>query len=190
MAALKTAGRTADTALVVTSDIGVDEAARVPFGDGDGLEEAALSIPLVLSVPAASFVQKVEVPTSSQDVARTVLDLLGLAPPASFAGHSLLQALRPRAEPTGRFQLATVGDKFSLRWRDFVLDGTGSRETKLCDLSLEPSCSTDVRASYGITTEILREAAIDAFVSDRSPGPRIAAALDATTLTALKAWGR
>jgi arylsulfatase A-like enzyme len=193
VAALKTAGRSGDTALVVTSDIGVDEAAKVPFGDGDGLEEAALDIPLVLSVPASSFVQKVQVPTSSEDVARTVLDLLGLAPPSSFGGRSLLQALRPRAEPAGRFQLATLGDKFSLRWRDFVLDGSGTRETKLCDLSLEPSCSTDVRASYGITTEILREAAIDIFVGDHPgvpTGPRVAAALDATTLAALKAWGR
>jgi arylsulfatase A-like enzyme len=190
VAALKAAGRSGDTALIVTSDIGVDEAAKVPFGDGDGLEEAALSIPLVLSVPAASFVQKVDVPTSSEDVARTVLDLLGLSPPSAFLGRSLLQALRPRAEPAGRFQLATLGDKFSLRWRDFVLVGTGTRETKLCDLSLEPSCSTDVRASYGITTEILREAAIDAFVLDHPVGPRVAAALDATTLAALKAWGR
>ena len=190
LAALKAAGRSGDTAVIVTSDIGVDEAAKVPFGDGDGLEEAALSIPLVLAVPAASFVQRVDVPTSSEDVARTVLDLLGLAPPSSFLGRSLLQALRPRAEPAGRFQLATLGEKFSLRWRDFVLVGTGTRETKLCDLSLEPSCSTDVRASYGITTEILREAAIDAFVSDHPVGPRVAAALDATTLAALKAWGR
>jgi arylsulfatase A-like enzyme len=194
LAALRAAGRDADTTVIVTSDVAVDEAAHVPFGEGESLDEALLRVPLVVrpaaegrdEPPAGTHVGAV---TSGADVARTVLGALGLAPPASFGGVDLWRtATRGDAAPA-RPLVATLGERFSLRWGSFVLVGTGEREPKLCNLSLEPVCITDVRQTHPYATEALQRVAWDLLAQDARPA-RESPSIDPVTAAALKAWGR
>jgi arylsulfatase A-like enzyme len=188
--ALRAAGRENDTALIVTGDVAVNEAAHIPFAEADALDEASLSVPLVVRLPAgAPAGVRVSTATSGLDVARTVLDALGLEPPSSFGGVDLVVVARGSAPDPGPM-LATAEGHFALRWNRYVLSGARGKETKLCDLSLEPACITDVRATYPIALDILHRVAFDALVDAPSPPPREPATLFTETASALRAWGR
>jgi arylsulfatase A-like enzyme len=179
LAGLKAAGRDGDTLVVVAGDVGLGEA-RAPLEDPDTLSEPALQTPLVLHFPAvmadgvatpgASPLagRRVSAPTTSADVARTIVDAFGLAPPAAFEGEDLARVALAGAslDPRGRPLLAFSGARFSLRWGTFVLRGTQPESigdelppadvTKLCDVSLEPECASDVRGAFPLALAALR----------------------------------
>jgi arylsulfatase A-like enzyme len=171
LAALKAAGRDADTLVVFAGDVGLG-AARAPLEDPDPLSEPALSTPLVVRFPespAATAIagHRVAVPTTSADVARTIVDAFGLSPPAAFEGQDLARVALTGAtlDARGRPLLAVEGGRFALRWGTFVLRGSQSDVpgdslapdiTKLCDVSLEPECTSDVRGAFPIALAALR----------------------------------
>jgi Sulfatase len=189
---LKASGRDADTTVIVTSDVSVDEAAHVPFGDGETLDEGPLRVPLVVRPFAearGAGGQRVGAATSGLDVARTMLGALGLAPPSAFGGVDLLKAL-PRGADDARPLLATLGERYSLLWGSFLLTGNPGKDPKLCNLSLEPVCTTDVRATHPLATEATTREVWDALEKLPARPPREAPTLDATAAAALKAWGR
>ncbi len=87
LAAIDEAGRKDDTAIIVTSDTGINGSAHVPFGDAEPLDESALASLLVVHSAGETTAARARVPTSAIDVATTVLAELGLAPPHSFEGQ-------------------------------------------------------------------------------------------------------
>lgn len=191
LTALRSAGHEEDTAVVVTGDASVNEAAPVPFVEGDALDEAQLTIPMVLRVPGEPGGRRVKAPTGSADVARTLTEVLGLEAPASFGGTELLGLARGDRPHAERPMAATAANRFSVRWGPFVLIGTRDKAQHLCDLVLEPSCVTDVRATHPLAMTALHRVAFDA----AGPGavaaaPREPVFLDPTTLAQLTAWGR
>ena len=212
LAALKAAGRDTDTLLVVTGDVGLGEA-RAPFEDPDPLSEPALATSLVVRFPpgaggsaggaapsaAASLAgRRVGAPTTSADIARTVVDAFGLAPPAAFDGEDLARIALAGGtlDARGRPLLAVAGARFSLRWGSFVLRGIQPESlgkdappadvTKLCDVSLEPECTSDVRGAFPLAlTALRRELALQA-QSSHAPVPVV----ETPTLQgSLKLWG-
>ncbi len=193
MAQLRASGRDADTTVIVTSDVSVDEGAHVPFGDGETLDEAPLRVPLVVRpVAEARAVTGAgthrAAPTSGLDVARTMLGALGLAAPSGFQGVDLLRA--PRGEGDARPLLATLGERTSLAWGTFILSGAPGKDPKLCNLSLEPVCTTDVRATHPLATEAMQREVWDALEKLPARPPREVPTLDAAAAASLKAWGR
>ena len=201
MAALRAAGREEDTLVIVAGDASVDELAHVPFADGDSLDEGTLAVPLVVRAARASVDpaeasaldgRRVPSPTSSVDVAPTILDALGLTPPASFSGVDLWTVATGHGATDGRPELAVLGRRFELRWGSFVLAGVRSasadRETKLCDLTLESACVSDVRGAFPLALEALHRRTFDRLAAPERP--RVAATLDAHGAASLKAWGR
>ena len=190
IAALRSAGREEDTTFVVTGDVGVNEAARVPFAESDSLDEGALAVPLVIRwAHDASHGAHVTIPSTSSDIASTLLAALGLPAPVSFGGRVLHGGDGDR-ELAPLPLLATDEDRFALRWGTLVTMGSRGRETRLCDLSLEAACLTDVRPTYPLAFRLLHRALFDDLVSAAPPVPREAAVLDAPAIAALKAWGR
>ncbi|MGO9712352.1 MAG: sulfatase-like hydrolase/transferase, partial [Polyangiaceae bacterium] len=211
LAALKAAGRDGDTLVIVTSDVGLGEA-RAPLEDPDSLSEPALATPLVVRFPAppaggdnpgAGYLagRRVGAPTTSADVGRTIVDAFGLAPPAAFEGENLarvtLAALAGTSlDPRGRPLLAVAGARFSLRWGTFVLRGTQAESlgddvphadvAKLCDVSLEPECTSDVRGAFPLALAALRRELTLEARSSHAPVPVVETpALQAS----LKLWG-
>jgi arylsulfatase A-like enzyme len=192
VAALKAAGRDGDTTIFVTADVAVDEAAHVPFGDGETLDEAELRVPLLVrpaTTEGAKSLAGVHVAraTSGVDVARSVLDALGLAPPGSFGGVDLWETAT-RDDGVPRPLLAVLDERFSMRWGSFVL--AGGREPKLCNLALEPLCTTDVRTTHPLASDAMQRQVIDALARMPAKTPRETPQVDAATAAALKAWGR
>ncbi|MBS2013256.1 MAG: sulfatase-like hydrolase/transferase [Deltaproteobacteria bacterium] len=181
-------GREAETTWIVTGDVGVDTAAHAPFLDDDTLDEAALAVPLVMKTPAPPIRARVPASTSSVDLARTMLDALGLAPPQEMTGETLWAVAQRGERGLDRARIATTTTRFSARWSGFVLAGAREREGKLCNLSLEPECVADVRATHPIAAELMHALVYDeltAKVSAAKTHPPI----DAATATALRIWG-
>lgn len=197
VARVHTVGRDKDTAWIVTSDIGVDAAAHVPFLEEESLEENALAIPLVIrGVEGVKARERVTTATSGVDIAPTILEALGLPPPA-LAGQSLWASLsgRPAEE---RPLIAETTTRFSARWGAFAVLGAKEREVKVCNLSLDPDCATDVRASHALAAEALHSLAWAELVQRAPPRPAGSAlpaaappaVADGPTSAALKVWGR
>jgi arylsulfatase A-like enzyme len=187
LAKVRQLGRDGDTTFIVTGDVGVDAAAHTPFLEDDALDEGTLAIPLVVRGPGPAVRARVAAATSSLDVARTMLDALGLPPPPQMRGESL----RSVAERPERPGLATSSARFSARWSAFVLSGLREREGKLCNLALEPACVSDVRATFPIAAELLHALAFDEMaLSSATAAPSVTHPVpDAPTSAALRAWG-
>ncbi len=200
LAALRAAGREDDTLVIVTGDIGTNEGAPVPFVDTEALDEPLLATPLVVRWPTSSFAtiraealsgRRIDAPSSAVDLARTVLAALDLTPPAAFEGADLSRLALGAVTPAERPLTATNAGRFALRWGPFVLVGSRHRELRMCDLSLDPTCVADVRATSPIALEPVRRLAMKAFgPSAVAPFPRESATLDERTLAGLVRWGR
>jgi arylsulfatase A-like enzyme len=193
MASLGAAGRDEDTAVLVTGDVAANEGPPVPFVDADALDEPLLATPLVLHWPHSGALsgRRVEAPTSSLDIARTVLDALGLEPPAAFEGIDLARIALGAVVPSERPLTATRAGRFAVRWGPFVLLGARDRELRMCDLSLDPACVADVRATSPLALEPLHRAAMAALARALpSRSPREPVVLDEHTTQALVRWGR
>ncbi len=209
LAALKAAGRDGDTLVVVSGDVGLGEA-RAPFEAPDPLSEPSLATPLVVRFPpragsgggasgAAALVgHRIAAPTTGADVARTVVDAFGLAPPAAFEGEDLAQVVQAGGtlDPRGRPLVAVLGPRFALRWGTFVLRGTQGEAldgdppaadvTKLCDISLEPACTSDVRGAFPLALAALRRELARQGQSGHAPVPVVEAP---AVQASLKLWG-
>lgn len=186
LAALRDAGREADTTVMVTGDSGLDDAARVPFGDSEPLVDASLSIPLVLRAAGAGVGVRSKTPTASVDVGRTALLELGLVPPQAFGGDDLRQ-LTP--ERSGRIVEATLGGKRLLRWTRLVWRGGDSKD-ELCDLEADASCAADVAGQHPLALEAFRREALLRDRLEKTRPPRESPRLDDAVRSALGAWGR
>jgi hypothetical protein len=195
IAALKATGRDDSTLVIVSGDVGLGEA-RAPLESNDALDESALASPLVVRFPGgpgATASAHVAAPTTSIDVARTVVDAFGLAPPAAFQGEDLPRvAAATESDPRGRPLLAVLGSHFALRWGTFVLRGvaptdeTGLDVSKLCDISLEPACTSDVRGAFPLALSALRREIIA-----QAGLPRVATPVVETPAVrvSLRLWG-
>jgi arylsulfatase A-like enzyme len=193
LASLGSAGHEDDTAVVVTGDVAASEAPSVPFDDSEALDEPLLATPLAIRWPPASGLggRRVDAPSTPIDLARTVLDSLGLSPPAAFQGIDLAGLAQGTAAVVERPLAATRATRFSVRWGPYVLMGLRERETRVCDLSLDPTCIADVRATSPLALDPIQRFAVDT-LARRPAGwhARTPAVLDAHTMAALVRWGR
>ena len=191
VAALKAAGLSESTTFIVTSDVGVNDAARIPFVESESLDEPSLATPLLIQwAKETGHGEHVDVVSKGEDIASTILAAFGLPAPSAFRGEDLRVASRRAGFAAPLPTLAMDKDRFALRWGDVVSMGARDREGKLCDLNLEPACVTDVRESYPLASSLLHAAVFGALVTAKPPIPREAASLDPATLAALKLWGR
>jgi len=193
LGALRAVGREDDTAVIVTGDVAAAESPPVPFVDGDALDEPLLSTPLVVRWPHADALsgRRVDAPTGPDDLPRTVLGALGLAPPAGVQGVDLARVAQGALVPVQRPRAATSGGRFAVRWGPFVLLGLHEREARMCDLSLDPTCVADVRATSPLALEPLHRWTLEALrPTSPPPFPREPVVLDPHTQAALVRWGR
>ncbi len=89
---LKTLGMWENTILVVTSDHGEEFGEHGGRFHGKTLYEEMTRVPLVIRIPDVAG-RQVKTPVGQMDIAPTILGLLGLPIPASFAGLSHAAAL-------------------------------------------------------------------------------------------------
>jgi choline-sulfatase len=92
LAALEESGLHKNTAVVVFADHGEAWGEHKFYFHGQDLTEEQLRVPLIVAVPGRKPVV-VEEPVALIDVGATLVDLVGLEPPAAFRGQSLLAAI-------------------------------------------------------------------------------------------------
>jgi arylsulfatase A-like enzyme len=190
LSSLQGAGVDDSTVVIVTGDVATSEASPVPFLDADGLDEPLLATPLVIRWPSAAGLagHRTDIASSSDDMARTVVSALGLASPPGFGGTDLATVVGSVADQ--RPVLAVRGERESLRWGPFVLLSARGREVRMCDLSLDPTCSADVRSTAPLALEALRRSLLE--VRGRAgdaPADREPVVLDGRASAALVRWG-
>jgi hypothetical protein len=191
LAELRSNGREENTLVLVAGDVGVNSAQTVPFGDGEPPTEPLLATPLIakgkgIFPPGASITS----PTNDIDVAKTLLGALGLTPPASFEGIDLAAVAASPSTAVGRSLFATVLGRHALRWGTLVFEASDRRES-LCDVALEPLCTTDVRPTHPLSALIMgRKLAQLRSAPTASDVSREPAVTDASIQAALRAWGR
>ncbi|MDJ0847346.1 MAG: sulfatase [Myxococcota bacterium] len=100
LAALDELGLRETTLVVLTSDHGEELYDHQSyFFHSNSIYDSVLRVPLVLRFPGALPAGLVlDGPTESIDIAPTIWDLLGLPPPASYEGRSLLPRIRAAAD--------------------------------------------------------------------------------------------
>ncbi len=175
-----------DTTLIVTGDVGIVPHAPVPLAPVEGLDETALSIPLVMLAPGVPG-GEVTSPSSSVDVAATLVASLGLEVPRHFQGVDLLShatAKRTSERPLVAYEQGA----YAVRWADFVVAGRELSGARFCFARVDPRCASDVRGSYPIALEAL----LGQLASLRGVPVRIAEQsvfLDPIILDQLTSWG-
>ncbi len=189
--ALTHAGRDDDTMIILTSDVPVDESARVPFGEGGPPEEIALLVPLIVRPAGHEPPQaRVHHRTADVDVARTVLDALGLTPPPDFQGVDLLETAAIGLPADGRPLLATARDRYAIAWGDFILAGSPRHEL-VCVASLDPACALDTRSTHPIAAHALEAmVGVDLAPSDGAAIVSEPVRPEVLASPSMRSWGR
>jgi arylsulfatase A-like enzyme len=98
LAALDSTGLAASTTVVVLADHGEAWGEHKHYFHGQDLSEEQLRVPLIIAVPGRKPVQ-VQDEVAVVDVGATLLDLVGITPPASFRGRSLMPAVDGQPMP-------------------------------------------------------------------------------------------
>ena len=115
-AALAARGFLDDAVVVVTADHGEEFGEHGGLTHGRTLYDELLHVPLVVTAPGDKR-GVVDVPVSLLDVGPTVLELVGLARPDAFEGHSLVPLMRGATEVVPRPLLAELEPEDARRER-------------------------------------------------------------------------
>lgn len=182
-----------DCLFIFVGDVASGEPPNVPFDPVGSLREDQLIVPLLVKFPSNAWAgHSVESPVITADIARTVYDTLGLDIPDGISAANLGQIAANRGPVSARPLVATLGNRYASRLANWLLFGEIGKEPSLCELYVDPACTTNhfsdhpwtAKASWQWTrNELLRMRTINAAPA-REP-----ASIDADTAAALMVWG-
>ncbi|HMJ14446.1 MAG TPA: sulfatase-like hydrolase/transferase, partial [Polyangiaceae bacterium] len=194
LSTLRRASAWEDTLFVFVGDVAAGDAPDPPYEPAGPLSEDRLLVPLLVKFPGRHFAG-VEVPAAvtSVDVARTILEALGLKLPDHASGSNLFAAALGRDAPVGRALVATLGNQYSTRAGSWLLHGEIAKAPRLCQLDVDPACVNDVFEKRPIAARALWQWTFDAGLRNKENGAtepsREPASIDAETAAALTVWG-
>ncbi len=156
------------------------------------VHDSTLHIPLVIRLPdGAKAGDRFADPVGNMDIAPTLLDLVGLDPPAGIVGESLVPRVEQRAGPSERVAVSEFYDRkegeiVSLRsndWR-FVYNPKAIRPRcepegdyyrvapeALYDLASDPNEARNVLDQHPDIARRMRELAVETYSPEISPDP-------------------
>lgn len=180
--------------LIVTSDIAMGGAGRIPFGDGEELGEDVLEIPLIVRFPQDRMQgARLQSATQVTDVARSILLLMGLQPPPTMQGRDLLEIATHPERFASIAQFALVQDSYATRWGDYLLATRSPKKPWLCIVGPSaPRCSEDLSNSYPQLFSWLWQQTLADVQNATKAGESVIreiATLDPETIAALTVWG-
>ncbi len=164
LAELERLGALDRTLVVFTSDHGEGRGEHDESTHSMLLYESTLRVPLIVKVPGGRAGERVARRVGTVDVVPTVLDLLGLAPPAGIQGRSLRPELEGGSgEPRARAYYAeTLSPRLSRNWGELRALFAGDVKyvhgprPELFDLSADPRELTDLSADRPEVAATLR----------------------------------
>jgi hypothetical protein len=181
------------TLLIVTSDVSRGGPSRVPFGDGEKLDEDLLELPLIVHFPDGRFGGKfVDAPTTVLDLIGTVQGAFGLRTQQGARGADLYEIAANPEYFALRAQFAMAGREYAARVGDLVLRGETPKAPLLCDLAQGTPCAAVSSPAQALVADAMwrqsylhyRDSWGDKALSAREP-----ATLDPDTVAALTVWG-
>ncbi len=144
-----------DTLLIVTGDLGSPESPEIPFAYEGDLNEALLSVPLLIKFPGEHLkARHVDGAFAPHDITRTLLDALGLDGGGSSDAINLGATLA-QERAAKRPHIAYQGRTYSLRAGDALLRGQEGKAPELCLPTLDPACTTDRAEAEPLRTRAL-----------------------------------
>jgi arylsulfatase A-like enzyme len=155
MTAVDELGLRKNTAVLVIADHGEAWNEHKFLFHGQDLTEEQLRVPLILSVPGRKPAV-VDDPVALVDVGPTLVDLVGLVPPPTFKGQSLLPALEGHPLPSRPIFAELLPATAWPKHETMMVDGTfkivhkiTDRRWELFDLSKDPGQQTDLSRDPG-----------------------------------------
>ncbi|MFN7975743.1 MAG: sulfatase [Acidobacteriota bacterium] len=150
--------------IVVTADHGEELGDHGSIGHGFTLYEEVVRVPLIVRWPAGlPHGIRVDTPVSTLDIFPTIVDLMGIEPPAGVEGRSLAPSMKDRTEPEPRpvfFSLFSPQPEiYGVRDGGFKLiaDRNRGKPSMLFDLSKDPYELHDVAADNRRVVERLED---------------------------------
>ena len=197
LARLEELGVADRTLVILTSDHGEGRGEHDESTHSHLTYQSTLRVPLVMRIPGGPAGLRIEERVSTVDVLPTVLDLLGLEPPAGIQGISLRTAIeggrgatRPRP-----IYAETLSPRLSRGWgelRALVVDDSkyihGPRP-ELYDLGNDPHELDDLLAEKPELAEKMRLRLEDYLAEHAADGLDSSVALDEETVRRLEALG-
>lgn len=188
---LKKKGAWDDALIIVVGDVPMGDPPEVPFDPAPPLREDRLLSPLYVKFPHGELSgSQVSLPTTSMDVATTILAAFDLKPARHLDGVDLYQSAIGVEPPLGRPLEATLGNDYASRWGLLLLSGRLGRRPSLCELDVDPACVSDAFESRPIAARALWRATHKLEIEARrvaKSGSR--AQLDDDENAALTVWG-
>jgi arylsulfatase A-like enzyme len=191
---LKRLGAWEDTLLVYAGDVALGDPLRLPFDAAAPLTDDVLLTPLLVKFPGGSLAgTEAKVPVTSADLAVTVLDSLGLDVPTAVAAHHVFPAAAGQEPLVGRALVSTLGPTYVTRANSWLLSGELGKPPKLCQLDVDPACTTDLLQEKPLVSQWLWRATYRYLNATVAPGRRVGdrepASIDPGTAAALLVWG-
>lgn len=182
-----------DALVIFAGDVASGEQAAVPYDPAGSLSEDRLIAPLVVKFPGDKLAgTESKSGATSVDVARTVLDALGLKVPDHVGGVDLWSLANGVEPVAGRPFVATLGTAYATRVGSWLLHGHLDHPPRLCRLDVDPACLNDVLGVDPIAAQALWQWTFDVETAELSPGRkalREPANIDPDTAAALTVWG-
>jgi hypothetical protein len=179
--------------VIFMGDVGAGEPPNVPFEPQGNLRGDQLIVPLLVKFPGnACAGLSVERPVTTVDISKTVFAAFGLDPPDGVAGDDLGQIAAGRAPLMARPLVATLGNRYASRLANWLMFGEVGKEPSLCELYVDPACTTNRFMDRTLTSkagwlwsrdELLR------MKSFKGTPQREPASIDPETAAALTVWG-
>lgn len=191
VAVLKNKGAWDRTLFMFVGNVGAGAPPRIPFQPAGSLTEGRLLLPLIVKFPGnARAGKRTQVPATAVDIARTVLDALGLDLPEHVSGIDLYAGASGVLPVVGRPLIATLGEHYSTRFGSWRLQGRLGRTPSLCRLDIDPACVNDVLDAEPIAARSAWQWTFDAETAATVVRtPREPARINVDTASALTVWG-
>ena len=191
---LKRLGAWEDTLLMYAGDVAAGDPARLPFDPAAPLSDDVLLSPLLVKFPGGLLAgTEAKVAVASADLAVTALAALGLDVPTSVAAHHVFPAAAGQEPLVGRALTSTLGPGYVTRAKSWLLSGELGKAPKLCQLDVDPACTTDLLQEKPLVSQWLWRATYRYQNATMAPGRRVGdrepASIDPATAAALLAWG-
>jgi len=183
-----------ETLFVFAGDVAQGDPPRVPYDPSPPLAEDRLVTPLLVKYPGARRGgTETNVLVTTADLAVTTLRAFRLEVPAQLEGHDLFALAAEQGPVAGRLLYATFGSRYASRAGSWLLLGAPGKVPSLCQLDVDPACTTDLFDSRPIVAQALWRwtflAERAAARPDRRAAPREPAAIDPDLAASLIVWG-
>ncbi len=159
--ALAARGELNDAILVVMGVHGEEFLERGGAGHGRTLYDESIRVPLIIHAPALFAAGRVRAPVDMLDLAPTLTDLIGVAPPDEWQGESLVSLLDD-PQPPPRLAVSHLGDGSRAaivgRYKLVLGPGVGPAAERFHDLTEDPGELHDRSAEGGIAIRMVRTA--------------------------------